>query len=87
MAADALARFKRETGHEVVFLTGTDEHGQKIQASAAAQGMDPKTYLDGMAKDIKKIWETMEISYDIFIRTTDEHHKKGVQHIFQTLYD
>ena len=87
VAADALARFKRETGHEVVFLTGTDEHGQKIQASAAAQGMDPKTYLDGMAKDIKKIWETMEISYDIFIRTTDEHHKKGVQHIFQTLYD
>ncbi len=87
VAADALARFKRETGHEVVFLTGTDEHGQKIQASAIAQGMDPKTYVDGMVEDIKNIWKTMEISYDIFIRTTDEHHKKAVQHIFQTLYD
>ena len=87
VAADALARFKRETGHEVIFLTGTDEHGQKIQASAKAKGMAPKEYLDGMAEDIKKIWKNMEISYDIFIRTTDEHHKIAVQKIFQTLYD
>ena len=87
VAADALARFKRETGHEVIFLTGTDEHGQKIQASAKSKGLEPKVYVDGMVEDIKKIWENMEISYDIFIRTTDEHHMKAVQHIFQTLYD
>ena len=87
VAADALARFKRETGHDVIFVTGTDEHGQKIQTSAKAKGMEPKAYLDGMVVDIKKIWESMEISYDIFIRTTDEYHKKAVQHIFQTLYD
>ncbi|MDW7677788.1 MAG: methionine--tRNA ligase, partial [Bacillota bacterium] len=87
VAADALARFKRETGHEVIFLTGTDEHGQKIQASAMAKGMAPKEYVDEMVVDIKKIWKNMEISYDIFIRTTDEHHMKAVQHIFQTLYD
>ena len=87
VAADALARFKRETGHDVIFVTGTDEHGQKIQTSARAKGMEPKAYLDGMAEDIKKIWESMEISYDIFIRTTDDYHKKAVQHIFQTLYD
>ena len=87
VAADVLSRFKRETGHEVIFLTGTDEHGQKIQASAMAKGMAPKEYVDEMVVDIKKIWKNMEISYDIFIRTTDEHHMKAVQHIFQTLYD
>jgi methionyl-tRNA synthetase len=87
VAADALARFKRETGYEVIFLTGTDEHGEKIQDSATAKGMEPKAYVDGMVSDIKEIWKRMEISYDIFIRTTDEKHIKGVQKIFQTLYD
>lgn len=87
VASDVMSRFKREMGYDVRFLTGTDEHGEKIQTSAKAQGMEPKAYVDQMVADIKKIWESMEISYDIFIRTTDSIHKKGVQAIFQQLYD
>ncbi|RQD67623.1 MAG: methionine--tRNA ligase [Tindallia sp. MSAO_Bac2] len=87
VASDVMSRFKREMGYDVKFLTGTDEHGEKIQTTAKAYGMEPKAYVDQMVADIKKIWESMEISYDIFIRTTDEIHKKGVQAIFQQLYD
>ena len=87
VAADAIARYKRFTGFDVRFLTGTDEHGEKIQKTAAEKKMMPKDYLDGMIEDIKKLWETMEISYDDFIRTTDERHEKAVQKIFQKLYD
>ncbi len=87
VAADAIARFKRATGYDVMFLTGTDEHGQKIETVAKEKNMAPKDYLDGMIADIKSLWGTMEISYDQFIRTTDEDHKRRVQAIFQKLYD
>lgn len=87
VAADVLARFKRFTGYDVKFLTGTDEHGEKIQKSAEAKGMTPKEYVDEVVRDIKKVWKKMDISYDTFIRTTDEHHVKSVQKIFQKLYD
>jgi len=87
VAADALARFKRAAGYDVMFLTGTDEHGQKIEKVAMEKGLKPKEYLDGMIEDIKKLWATMEISYDQFIRTTDEDHEKRVQAIAQKLYD
>ncbi len=87
VAADAIARFKRAQGYEVTFLTGTDEHGQKIETVAKKANMAPKVYLDGMIDEIKELWKAMEISYDIFIRTTDEDHKRRVQMIFQKLYD
>ncbi len=87
VAADAIARYKRFTGYDVRFLTGTDEHGEKIQKTALEKGMNPKDYLDTMIEDIKKLWATMEISYDDFIRTTDDRHKESVQKIFQKLYD
>ncbi|HZX21201.1 MAG TPA: methionine--tRNA ligase, partial [Clostridia bacterium] len=84
---DALARFKRLTGYDVKFLTGTDEHGEKIQEAAQKEGLTPKEYLDKMVSGVKKLWKAMDISYDIFIRTTDEEHKQRVQNIFQKLYD
>jgi len=87
VAADALARFKRFTGYDVKFLTGTDEHGQKIQEAAEKLGRSPQEHVDEMVKSIKALWKTMDISHDVFIRTTDEKHKKGVQRIFQQLYD
>ncbi|AOY75485.1 methionine--tRNA ligase [Clostridium formicaceticum] len=87
VASDVLARFKRFTGYDVQFLTGTDEHGEKIQKAAKEKGMAPKAYVDEIVRDIKDIWKKMDISYDIFIRTTDEHHVKSVQKIFQKLYD
>lgn len=87
VAADAIARFKRAQGYEVTFLTGTDEHGQKIETVAKKANLEPKVYLDGMIDEIKELWKAMEISYDIFIRTTDDDHKRRVQMIFQKLYD
>ena len=87
VAADAIARYKRVTGYDVMFLTGTDEHGQKIQNVAEEKGLHPKVFLDGVVEEIKKLWETMEISYDQFIRTTDEDHKRRVASIFKILYD
>lgn len=87
VAADALARFKRQTGHDVMFLTGTDEHGQKIERVAAAAGKEPKAYVDGIVNGIKKLWQLMNISHDDFIRTTDQRHVKTVQRIFKKLYD
>ena len=87
VAADALARFKRLTGYDVLFLTGTDEHGQKIQRVAEEKGLKPKEYLDGMVDSIKELWELMNIKYDKFIRTTDDYHVEAVQKIFKKLYD
>jgi methionyl-tRNA synthetase len=86
VAADAIARYKRVTGYDVMFLTGTDEHGQKIQNVASEKGMHPKVYLDGVVDEIKKLWETMEISYDYFIRTTDDDHERRVSQIFEILH-
>lgn len=87
VAADAIARYKRFTGYDVRFLTGTDEHGEKIQKTASQLGLEPKVYLDSMIEDIKKLWKTMEISYDDFIRTTDQRHEKVVQKIFNQLFE
>ncbi|TZE82128.1 methionine--tRNA ligase [Calorimonas adulescens] len=87
VAADALARFKRMTGYDVMFLTGTDEHGQKIQRIAEDKGVSPKQYVDEIVSGIKALWRVMDISYDKFIRTTDEEHEKIVQTIFQRMYD
>lgn len=85
--ADAMARFKRMQGLDVRFLTGTDEHGQKIQTIADKAGVSPKEYVDDIVEGIKKLWETMEISYDDFIRTTEPRHTKRVQEIFKKIYD
>lgn len=87
VAADSIARFKRLLGYDVKFLTGTDEHGQKIQTVAREKGVSPKKYLDGIVGNIKELWKTLDITYDRLIRTTDEDHKKIVQKIFQKLYD
>lgn len=85
--ADAIARFRREEGLEVFFQTGTDEHGQKIENKAKDAGITPKEYVDNAAGQIRKIWDLMNTSYDKFIRTTDEDHKKQVQKIFKKFYD
>ncbi len=87
VAADAIARYKRARGFDVMFLTGTDEHGQKIENVAKAAGKSPKVFLDDVVAEIKELWDTMEISYDHFIRTTDDYHKRRVQIIFKQLYD
>ena len=84
---DALARYKRMQGYDVFYLTGTDEHGQKIQKVANACGVPVKKYIDGVVDELKKLWDLLDISYDKFIRTTDEYHEKAVQKIFQKLYD
>ncbi|MDR0885868.1 MAG: methionine--tRNA ligase [Clostridiales Family XIII bacterium] len=83
--ADAMARFKRLVGYDVMFLTGTDEHGQKIQKVAEEQGVSPKEYVDGIVDWVKNLWATMEISYDDFIRTTDDRHERRVQEIFMKI--
>jgi len=87
VAADALARFKRLTGYEVFFLTGSDEHGEKIQRIAEAKGVTPKAYVDEIVAGIKDLWKLMNISYDKFIRTTDEYHEKALQKIVTKLYE
>lgn len=87
VAADAMARFKRLTGYDVMFLTGTDEHGQKIERIARENGVTPKEYVDRIVAGIKELWKTLDISYDHFIRTTDPQHQKTVQKIFKKLYD
>ncbi len=84
---DAIARYKREMGYDVFFLTGTDEHGQKIEQIATEEGITPKEYVDKVAGEIKNIWDLMNSSYDKFIRTTDDYHEKCVQKIFKKLYD
>ncbi|MDO4473638.1 MAG: methionine--tRNA ligase [Eubacteriales bacterium] len=85
--ADAIARYKRSQGYDVFFQTGTDEHGQKIENKAAEAGVTPKEFVDGVAGQIKDIWDLMNTSYDKFIRTTDADHEKQVQKIFKKLYD
>ncbi|WP_294349529.1 methionine--tRNA ligase [uncultured Clostridium sp.] len=87
VAADAVARFKRLTGYDVMFLTGTDEHGQKIQRIAEEKGITPKEHVDEVVAGIKDLWKMMNISYDKFIRTTDDYHVKAVQDIVKKLYD
>ncbi len=86
-AADTMARFKKLTGYDVFFLTGTDEHGQKIERKAHEAGVTPKAYVDHIVDGIKALWKMMDIEYDDFIRTTDERHVKSVQKIFRKLYD
>lgn len=85
--ADAMARFKRATGYDVRFQTGTDEHGQKIQTIAIEKGATPQEYVDEVVAGIKDLWATMEISYDDFIRTTEPRHKERVQKIFMEMYE
>ena len=84
---DAIARMKRMEGYDVYFMTGTDEHGQKIELKAAEKGVQPKQFVDGIAEQIKDIWGLMNISYDKFIRTTDDYHERQVQKIFKKFYD
>lgn len=85
--ADAIARFKRLSGYDVRFLTGADEHGQKIQTIAEEKGVSPQAYVDEVVAGIKDLWKTMEISYDDFIRTTEDRHVRRVQKIFMQLYE
>ena len=85
--ADAIARYKRMTGYQVYFQTGTDEHGQKIQQKAEAAGITPQEYVDGVAGEIRRIWDLMNTTYDKFVRTSDPEHVKKVQKIFKRLYE
>ncbi len=87
LLADTAARYQRLMDKEVYFLTGTDEHGQKIEHKAKELGLDPKTYVDGMAEKIHELWDKLEITHDGFIRTTDEYHKEAVQKAFEKLLD
>ena len=87
VVCDAIARYKRMRGFDVFYLTGTDEHGQKVQDKAAAVGKTPRAFVDELVGGIKKLWELMDISYDKFIRTTDDYHVKAVQKIFTKLYE
>ena len=87
VAADAIARYKKLRGYDVMFLTGTDEHGQKVEKKAKETGKSPQAYVDGIVAWIKELWSAMNISYDIFIRTTDDIHKKAVARIFKKLYE
>lgn len=87
VAADTIARFKKMQGYDVYFLTGTDEHGQKIERKAAEAGKTPKEYVDKIVDATKDLWKLMDVDYDGFIRTTDDYHVKAVQKIFKKLYD
>ncbi len=87
VAADAMTRFKKLTGYDAYFLTGTDEHGQKIEQKAAEAGVTPKEYVDKIVANTKELWKLMNIQYDDFIRTTDERHEKIVQKIFRQFYE
>ena len=87
VVADAMARYKRMQGFDVMFLTGTDEHGQKIEDKAKEAGKTPKAYVDEKVTDIKELWKLYNISHDRFIRTTDDYHERAVQKIFKQLYE
>ena len=87
LMADTLARYKRLRGYDVFFMTGTDEHGQKIQEKAKAQGITPKKYVDDFTVKAKELWKILDISYDKYMRTTDEYHVKAVQKIFEKLLE
>ena len=86
-AADTMARFKKQEGYDTFFLTGTDEHGQKIERKAQAKGVTPQAYVDEIVRGIKELWKLMDVDYDDFIRTSDERHVKAVQKIFRRLYE
>ncbi len=87
VACDSIARYRRMQGYDVIFLTGTDEHGVKIEQKAAERGITPKQYVDEIVAVFKKLWRYMNISYDRYIRTTDDYHIESVQKIFKELYD
>ena len=87
IAADTMARYKRITGYDVYFLTGTDEHGEKIERKAEAAKTTPKAYVDNIVKATKELWKRLHIDYTHYIRTTDDYHERRVQKIFQKLYD
>ena len=87
VACDSIARYKRMQGYDIMFLTGTDEHGQKIELKAAEKGVTPKQYVDEIVEIFKKLWDYMNIDYDRYIRTTDDYHVEAVQKIFKALYD
>ena len=87
VAADTLKKFKKLQGYDAYLVTGSDEHGQKIQEKAKENNMEPKAYVDKIVKDIKELWKMLEVEYDEFIRTTDEEHEKAVQSIFEQLYN
>ena len=87
VATDAIARYKRQRGYEVFFLTGSDEHGQKIERKAKAAGVTPQQYVDNIVAGFKSLWKLLDISYDGFVRTTDDYHVRAVQKIFRQLYD
>ncbi|MBO5338075.1 MAG: methionine--tRNA ligase [Clostridia bacterium] len=87
IATDAIARYKRQRGYDVRFMTGTDEHGQKVQNLAEKTGVTPQAYVDNVSNQIKDLWKLMNVSQDYFIRTTDSYHKTAVEHIFKKLYD
>lgn len=85
--SDAICRFKRMQGYDVFFMTGTDEHGLKVEQKAAEKGVTPKQFVDSVAAEIKRIWDLMNVSYDKFMRTTDDYHERAVQKIFTKLYN
>lgn len=87
VAADTMARYKKQEGYDTFFLTGTDEHGQKIEQKAAQKGVTPQAYVDEIVKGIKELWQLMDVEYDDFIRTSDDRHVKAVQKIFRKLHD
>ncbi len=87
VACDSIARYKRMQGYDVMFLTGADEHGQKIEEKAKEKGITPKQYVDEIVEIFKKLWDYMNIDYDRYIRTTDDYHVESVQKIFKALYD
>jgi methionyl-tRNA synthetase len=84
---DSIARYKRERGYDVFFLTGADEHGQKIAKNAEAAGMEPQAFVDDVAKTFKETWKAMEITNDDFIRTTDQRHMEVVQKVFHQAFE
>mgnify|MGYP003479721677 CR=1 FL=1 len=85
--ADMIARYKRMQGYDVFFQTGSDEHGQKIGEKAAEKGISPKQYVDEVSAQIKAVWDSMNVTYDKFIRTTDDYHEDAVKKIFTKLYN
>ncbi len=85
--ADMIARYKKQMGFDVYLMTGSDEHGQKIEEKAKAAGITPKEYVDNAASVIKNVWDSLNTDYDKFIRTTDDYHEKTVQKIFTKLYE
>jgi len=87
VATDTMARYKRLTGYDVMFLTGADEHGQKIEEKAKAAGVTPQQYVDQIVATFQSLWKLLNVSYDRFIRTTDDYHVESVKKIFKALYD